>query len=456
LGLGVLIVAGAAGFAAIAWRSAIPPIDPPAAAGFDPALVRKGADLAALGDCDTCHTAPGGQPFAGGLPLPTPFGTIFTTNITPDPDSGIGRWSEAAFRRAMREGVDRDGDHLYPAFPYDHFTLVTDEDDRALYAFLMTRQPVAARAPATRLPFPLNLRFMLAGWKLLFLRQGPYQPDPAQDAEWNRGAYLAEGLGHCGACHTPRNLLGAEQTGQRFAGGEAEGWTAYPLNAASPAPVPWTEQSLYHYLRTGWHGLHGTARGPMTPVVGNLAALPDADVQAIAVYIAAAMGIPDSAAQQRGAALQAQAAMTGPGTRPQSAGSQTVALGAPSSKQDLGAAIYAGTCASCHDSGRPSPFGGVSLTLSSTLNGSSPANLIRIIRGGVPAVNGARDPIMPGFGAALSDPQLVALVTYLRGHFSKQPPWADIAGSVQSARDAEVAAVPSSPSVPPGTPGVSQ
>jgi mono/diheme cytochrome c family protein len=194
----------------------------------------------------------------------------------------------------------------------------------------------------------------------------------------------------------------------------------------------------------------------MTPVVGNLAALPDADVQAIAVYIAAAMGIPDSAAQQRGAALQAQAAMTGPGTRPQSAGSQTVALGAPSSKQDLGAAIYAGTCASCHDSGRPSPFGGVSLTLSSTLNGSSPANLIRIIRGGVPAVNGARDPIMPGFGAALSDPQLVALVTYLRGHFSKQPPWADIAGSVQSARDAEVAAVPSSPSVPPGTPGVSQ
>ena len=456
LGLGLLVAAGVAGFVALAWQPAIPAIEPPAAASFDPALIRKGADLAALGDCDTCHTAPDGKPFAGGLPLPTPFGTIYTTNITPEPKTGIGQWSEVAFRRAMRQGVDREGHHLYPAFPYDHFTLVTDEDDKALYAFLMTRQPVLSQEPPNRLPFPLNFRPLLAGWNLLFLRHGPFEPDPARDAAWNRGAYLVEGLGHCGACHTPRNALGAERTGQRFAGGEAEGWTAYPLDASSPAPVPWTEESLHHYLGTGWHGMHGTARGPMTPVAGNLATLPDADLRAIAAYVASVMGIPDADARKRGEVLTAKATAAGPGARPQSAGSQTVATGTSAPAPDLGAAIYAATCASCHDSGRPAPFGGIDLVLSSAISGASPANAIRIIRGGVPAVNGTRNPIMPGFGAALSDPQLAALVTYLRGRFSSQPAWADVASAVRSAREGEVAAAtPSSTPATPGGPGAS-
>ena len=167
LGVGVLLVIGvAAGLAAYAWRPVIDPVTPPAATSFDPALVEKGAELASIGNCGTCHTAPGGQPFAGGLPLPTPFGTVYSTNITPDTETGIGRWPEAAFQRAMREGVDREGRHLYPAFPYDHFTLVTDADNQALYAFLMTRRPVSARAPANDLSFPLNQRFVLAGWKL--------------------------------------------------------------------------------------------------------------------------------------------------------------------------------------------------------------------------------------------------------------------------------------------------
>lgn len=440
LGVGLLlIVGGAAGLAASAWRPPIDPVDPPAAAGFDPALVEKGADLAAIGNCSTCHTAPGGKPFAGGLPLPTPFGTIVSTNITPDPATGIGRWSEAAFGRAMREGVDREGRHLYPAFPYDHFTLVTDEDNRALYAFLMTRQPVEARAPANDLPFPLNQRFVLAGWKLLFLQPGPYRPDPAHDAEWNRGAYLAESLAHCGACHTPRNRFGAEETDRRFAGGDAEGWHAVPIGRGSPAPVPWTADSLFQYLRAGWHGQHGMAQGPMAPVADSLAAVPEADVRAIAVYVASVMGSPDAESRRRGDALAAATAdPAGPGTRPQSAGSQTVAAAVPA--EDPGAAIYAGTCATCHESGRPSPFGGLDLRLSSAITGDSPANLIRIIRHGVPAASGARGPIMPGFAAALSDRQLVALVAYLRGRFSDRPGWTGLNDAVRAARDGEVAA----------------
>ncbi|WP_026870852.1 c-type cytochrome [Inquilinus limosus] len=439
LGVGLLlIVGGVAGLAAYAWRPPIGPVDPPAAASFDPALVRKGADLAAIGNCGTCHTAPGGQPFAGGLPLPTPFGTIHSTNITPDPDTGIGRWSEAAFRRAMREGVDREGRHLYPAFPYDHFTLVTDEDNRALYAFLMTRRPVPARAPPNDLPFPLNLRVLLAGWKLLFLEEGPYQPDPAHDAVWNRGAYLTEGLAHCGACHTPRNLLGAERTDRRFAGGDSEGWHAVPIGSGSPAPVPWTEDSLFKYLRAGWHGLHGTAQGPMAPVADNLSMVPEEDVRAIAVYVAAVTGPPDAEARKRGEALAAAATPAGPGTRPQSAGSQTIAV-APA-EQDPGAAIYAATCASCHESGRASPFGGLDLRLSSAITADSPANLIRIIRHGVPARNGASAPIMPGFAAALSDRQLTTLVDYLRGRFGNRPGWTGVEAAIRAAKDSEVAA----------------
>ncbi|WP_088149838.1 c-type cytochrome [Inquilinus limosus] len=440
LGVGLLLaVGGAAGLAAYGWRPAIDPIDPPTAASFDPALMRQGAELASVGNCGTCHTAPGGRPFAGGLALPTPFGTIYTTNITPDPETGIGRWSEAAFQRAMREGVDRAGRNLYPAFPYDHFTLVTDADNKALYAFLMTRQPVPARAPDNDLPFPLNQRFVLAGWKLLFLREGPYAPDPAHDAAWNRGAYLAEGLAHCGACHTPRNLLGAEETGRRFAGGDAEGWHAVPIGSGSPAPVPWTADSLYQYLRDGWHGQHGTAQGPMGPVADSLAGIPEADVRAIAGYVASVMGQPDADARKRGDALVAATANpAGPGTRPQSAGSQTIAPAATA--PDPGAAIYAATCAACHESGRPSPFGGLDLRLSSAISGDSPANLIRIIRQGVPAQAGARAPIMPGFAASLSDRQLAALSGYLRGRFADKPAWSGLDAAIRATRDSEVAA----------------
>jgi mono/diheme cytochrome c family protein len=185
-------------------------VDPPAASIFDPLLVAKGGQLAALGNCVTCHTDASGKPFAGGRALPTPFGTVYSTNITPHPDSGIGHWSEAAFRRALRDGVGRTGEHLYPAFPYDHFTRMNDEDVSALYAYLMTRPAVAANAPPNRLPFPLNFRLSAAIWKVMFLDKTPAVADRPKADPSNRGAYLVDAVAHCGACHTPRNFLGAE------------------------------------------------------------------------------------------------------------------------------------------------------------------------------------------------------------------------------------------------------
>jgi mono/diheme cytochrome c family protein len=287
-----LVIGGAVAAFAVIWRPAIPAIEPPSPQAFDAALVRHGRDLAAIGNCNDCHTLRGGRDFAGGFPVPTPFGTIYSSNITPDAETGIGRWPEEAFRRAMRSGVDREGRHLYPTFPYDHFTNVTDEDDRALYAYLMTREPVHAPARDNQLSFPLDQRFVVAGWKLLFLHRGTYQPDLTRSAEWNRGAYLVEGLAHCGACHTPCNALGAERAGAPFAGGEVDNWYAYPINAQSPSLVPWDADALFAYLRDGWQPDHGTARGPMAQVVSNLSDVPDSDIRAIATYMAGVFGAP--------------------------------------------------------------------------------------------------------------------------------------------------------------------
>src|ERR1700686_197970 len=302
----VLLIGGAVATFAIAWRPAIAAPEPPAPQSFHAALVKRGQDLGGTGHCNDCHTMRGGKDFAGGLPVPTPFGTIFSSNITPDAETGIGRWPEAAFRRAMQSGVDRDGRHLYPTFPYDQFTNVTDEDDQALYAYLMTRQPVHAAARANQLSFPLDQRLVVAGWKLLFLRRGTYRPDATKSKEWNRGAYLVEGLAHCGACHTPRNALGAERASAQFAGGDVDNWHAYAINAQSPAPVPWDADALTAYLRDGWHPDHGVARGPMAQVVSNLSEVPESDVRAIAVYMAGVFGAPTPDQKQRGEAVLAQ------------------------------------------------------------------------------------------------------------------------------------------------------
>ena len=406
----VLVAVAATGFA-VAWKPPIAATAPPQPVTFDPDLVKRGRDLAAIGNCNTCHTAGSGN-YAGGLPVPTPFGTIFSSNITPDAETGIGRWPEAAFVRAMRAGVSRDGHHLYPTFPYDHFTNVSDADDRALYAFLMTRQPVHASPPANLLSFPLNHRPLIAGWKLLYLRRGGVASDATRSAEWNRGAYLVDGLAHCGACHTPRNALGAERVNAQFSGGDVDNWHAYALNDTSHAPVRWDADALYAYLRHGWHPDHGTARGPMADVVRNLSDVADSDVHAIAAYMADISGAPT------------------PDRKPPAPPPATD----PPQANVAGAAIYTAACAPCHESKRPLPYGGVNLALSTAIASPDPRNLVNIVLSGVGAVEGERSPIMPGFAAGIDDTQMVALLNYLRTRFGKQPVWGDLDKSVRDAR----------------------
>ena len=419
----IVLVTGASAAFAVAWRPQIAAVAPPRPDTFDPEIVRRGRDLAAIGNCNTCHTVQGGANYAGGLPVPTPFGTIFSSNITPDAETGIGAWSEEAFVRAMRSGVSRNGRHLYPTFPYDHFTNVSDADDRALYAFLMTRQPVHASPPANQLSFPLNYRPLIAGWKLLYLRGGGVPADAAKGAEWNRGAYLVEGLAHCGACHTPRNALGAERVNAQFSGGDVDNWHAYALNDASHAPVRWTADALYAYLRHGWQGDHGTARGPMAEVAGNLASVPDGDVRAIAVYMADISGAP------------------APDRKP------PVDAAAPSTSTDAvrantaGAAVYAATCAACHEGNRALPYGGVNLSLSTAIASPDPRNLLNVVLAGIGAVEGERSPIMPGFAASIDDAQMAALLNYLRARFGKQPPWNDLDKAVREARAVQAASL---------------
>lgn len=431
LALVLLIILAGAGFFALAWRSEIDPIATAGAQQFDPELVAHGAALAAVGNCIACHTVPGQQAFAGGLPLPTPFGTIHSTNITPHPETGIGRWSEEAFQRAMREGVDREGNHLYPAFPYDHYTRVTEEDNRALYAYLMTREPVDATVPENNLPFPISFRPILAGWKLLFFDEGPFEPDPQQSEVWNRGAYLAEGLGHCGSCHTGRNRFGALERGGHWNGGEAEGWAAFAINESSPAPIPWDGQALAFYLANGWHPHHGVSRGPMAEVTGNLGTLPAADIEAIATYTASVMGEPSTERQERARQileeveaqpeLQAASTSQNPDVAP----------------EDLGAAIYQSACAICHETSRPLPFGGLHLSMSTAVNAPNPQNLINLTLYGLPAADGVRSAVMPGFNAVLSEEELLALFTYIRDRFSDQPEWTDLAERVRATRSGE-------------------
>lgn len=408
--------------AGCASQPAIDAAEPPARAAFDAALIAKGAQLAAIGNCQDCHTASAGKPYAGGRPLTTPFGTIYATNITPDAETGIGRWSEAAFRRAMHEGVDRQGRHLYPVFPYDHMTKVTDDDVKAIYAFMMTREPVRAETPPNRMLFPFNMRALIGSWKHFFFERGRFQPDPAQSAEWNRGAYLAEGLAHCGACHTPRNLLGAEKKSRAFAGGEAENWHAPALDAAAPAPVPWTAAQLYRYLRSGLDDVHDIAAGPMAGVTHNLASVSERDVRAIAVYIASLATEPTAARRQRSEDVLAYArrAQTSSAVAPRAAAAE-----APQSQS--GAAIYTGACATCHDNGRAiSSAGALNLALSTSVTNPTPGNLIRIIVQGIEPRDGERGRWMPAFAGAFTAEQLADLTAYLRSEFGMAPAWRNV------------------------------
>jgi nicotinate dehydrogenase subunit B len=423
-----LVGAGAAlagaTIAALPWRPAIAPIARPDPSVYAAATIERGRQLAALGDCAICHTGPSGVTNAGGHALATPFGTVYSTNITPDVETGIGAWSYTAFERAMREGISRDGHHLYPAFPYTHFTRISDADMQALYAYLMAEAPVRSAPPATALPFPYKLRPLMAGWNALFLRTGTMTPDLSRSAEWNRGRYLVEGLGHCSACHAPRNLLGAEKAGGAnvLAGGWAEGWQAPALTALSHAPVPWSAQDFYDYLRSGYSPAHGPAGGPMAPIVAELSALPDGDIRAMATYLASYnpnnVGAEGHAAAVKSAETHAAAAIAA------TSGSRAGRL-------------YEGACAVCHDGGEQPDLFGIrpSLALNSNVHSDRPDNLIRVILGGAAGPNVAQNGAMPAFGAALDDQQIAELAAYIRSSFAPgKAPWQNLGETVSRLR----------------------
>lgn len=414
------LCAAAAGIAAatLPWR-AIAPIARPDATVYAQATIARGRELAAIGACAVCHTADSGAVNAGGRALETPFGTIFSTNITPDPETGIGAWSYPAFERAMRDGIHRDGSHLYPAFPFDHFARTSDADLQALYAYLMAQDAVATPRPMNALRFPFNIRPLLAGWNALFHTATPFTPDPTRSQAWNRGAYLVEGLGHCGACHTPRNALGAERAGAYLAGALAEGWEAPPLGALSRAPIPWSEDELFAYLRSGTSRFHGAAAGPMAPVIRELAAVPNADIRAMAVYLASLNGVPDGLDHAaRAAELERSTTAT--------------AL----SGRSAGARIYAGACAVCHQGDGPHALGATRpLALNSNLHSDSPDNLVQVILHGIDRAPIGENGFMPAFGESLNDAQIAELAGFLRRQFAPdKPAWSDVAATVARLR----------------------
>lgn len=437
-------LAGAAGafvllllaFAFFAHQPEIAPVAPPAATRRDAAYTKEevawGAALAEAG-CRGCHTVPGGAPYAGGVGVAMPFGTIWSTNITPDPERGIGRWSEAAFRRALHEGVGRDGSHLYPAFPYTHFTHLSDGDVRALYAFLRTVPAVAQRNRANNLPFPLNVRAVLAVWKKAFFEEGRATPDPAHDAAWNRGAYLSDALLQCGRCHTAFDRYGVER--DPYGGAVTGDWVAPALDARNPAPQPWDADELQRYLRTGASLRHGAALGPMAPVVRGMAGLPEEDVAAVARYFAWMAG------------QNADARTESDEPRTERAGGRLAAIearlrrfsahwGGGERTAGLGPQLYAGACAACHfqpdEGGAVTPFR-PALGRSTALWLDQPDNFLQVVLFGTTVRDGAQGVVMPAF-PGLGDDEIAALGNWLRGELTDRPPWPDLAAKVAAVR----------------------
>jgi mono/diheme cytochrome c family protein len=325
-----------------------------------------------------------------------------------------------AFARAMHEGVAIDGSHLFAAFPYDHYTKLSDDDVKALYAYFMTQPPVRATAPANTIPFPLNVRALQEGWKILFFRSGRYRTDPSKSADWNRGAYLAEGLSDCGGCHTPRNLLGAEKASDAYAGAVIEDWIAPALTEANPSPVPWTQDELFSYLRTGVGSLHGATAGPMTPVIrGGLSTVPDADNRALAIYFA---DIDHASAREAAVEAAVSKALA------------TSHLGS-GQEYDPDSRLYAAACIACHYNTGAAPLPArPELALNSALALPEPTNFIQVVLKGVGNTEGGPGLVMPGYASALTDADIARLAAYLRRTRTDRPPWTDVEKKVVAIR----------------------
>src|SRR5688572_4079305 len=340
----------------------------------------------------------------------SPFGTIYSTNITPDRETGIGRYSEEAFRRAMHEGLRHDGEHLYPAFPYDRYTRTTDEDIAAIYAYLMSLPPVRYTLLGNGLMFPFNVRAALGVWKRMHFR-----PSTVRQVA-DRGEYLVEGLGHCGSCHSPRTKLFAEDLTRVYEGGEAEGWHAYAINEKNAAPIPWDEKAMVSYLRRGYDPQHGISRGTMGLVSHELAAAAPADIEAMAAYVVRLMKAPTPERVARARELLRDPKVSPGGSGP-------------------GASVYESACRGCHSGRGELPWDGLALSLSIGLTGESPRNLVNVILHGIPAAAGGETaPMMPGYAGALDDAQVEAVVAWMRANLTNQAPWPDIGKHIAASR----------------------
>jgi len=394
----------------------------------DEDLIARGKYIATASDCIACHTAPGGPAMAGGLPLATPIGSIMSTNITPSKQNGIGNYTLEQFDAAVRKGVRADGKHLYPAMPYTAYVLLSDEDVAALYAYFMDGvEPVETRPAETKLPFPFNIRLSMAAWNLLFLDNGPFKPDPAHDAEWNRGAYLVRGPAHCGTCHTPRNLFMAEQTSREMAGADIAPWHAPNITSDANSGVGgWSVEELVTYMRDG-HVAKSQAAGPMAEAIDHsLRFMTEDDLKAMAVYLKTVPPVRDPADTQPVFAWGA----------PSDELSSIRGVAWPQDRDQMsGPQLYDAYCATCHQTqGQGSFEGGLpSLVHNTALGRENTSNLVMVILTGL---HRQPDILMPGFANELSDTQVATLSNYLIQHFGNP------AAKVTAAQVAELRAGP--------------
>lgn len=368
----------------------------------DESLLRRGRYLAIAGDCVSCHTRAGGGPFNGGRGLPTPFGTIYTPDITGDRSTGLGNWTSDQFFRAMNNGRGADGDHLYPAFPFPHFTLISRQDSDAILAYLKSVPGTPYTKPANRLPFPVDLRISAAAWQTLFFRDRRFQRDASKSEAWNRGAYLVEGLGHCGSCHTPKNLLGAEDRSRDLQGAKLNNWVAPDLTSNARTGLGrWTIADIVEFLKTG-RNAHSNAAGSMAEVISySTSQLSDEDLNAMAVYLK---------------------------SRPSSSASKP---SAPSEDAiNAGKALYFDACTACHYArGQGSPGLFPPLAGSAVSQQADPTTVIHLILTGgraAPTPNRPSPIAMPAFDWKLSDREIANVATYIRNS------WGNVADPVSA------------------------
>ena len=404
--LGVALLVGAS--CVLLNRTDHSPGAAPSLVGAPPSatVLARGEYLVKAADCVACHSVTdSGRPFAGGVAFKLPFGTLYSSNITPDA-TGIGNWSDEDFVRAVREGVRKDGSHLYPAFPYTAYTQLSRGDVLAIKAYLFTLAPVKQKNRDNDLVFPFNQRWAMGFWNAAFFKSQRFVADTSNSPAWNRGAYLARALGHCGECHTPRNLGFGLQHGEEFAGAELQGWRAYNITSDPTYGIGgWSDAEVAQYLKTGHAEQRGSASGPMGEAVAySLQYLRDEDIASLVVYL---RSVPARA-----------------GRVPIAAGAANLAAssGAPPASElsahSLGLRLFEGNCASCHEwngAGRQSPY--AALSGARAVHDASAVNVTQVILQGEDLRIGGNDVYMPAFGRAYSNTEVAALANYVVLHF---------------------------------------